>query len=514
MNEISKSIINSKTFGKNDAIVLGFSGGPDSLCLLHALNNLKVQMNLTIIPIHINHMLRPGDCDLEQSHAEAICSSLGLSCKSIRVDCRAVALKHHISDEEAGRLIRYSVFSDVSTTLLKDGFERSHIKIAVAHNQDDQVETVLFRIMRGTGIHGLAGIPKIRGDKNGFKIIRPLLEVSRNEIEQYIESNKLEPNIDSSNDKPIYSRNKIRLELIPLLEDEYNSSIKAAVTRLAELANEDEDYFHKQAIEKLKSMRTDGAMRYKISEFARLHIAIKRRIVWELFRQLDDIEASYELINAVVSVAESGSPSARCNLPKGWVAERQYDELVFYIASDINNLQNDSIPVDLYKVKASVISREDYEIVKKHSLTDSDIKYAIFDFDMLLAAHGINKADVDTETFEILEEKISNENKMDETKAMPYLENTLHRFLKLRSRKPGDTINTRNGDKKIQDLLVDEKVPKSLRAGIKMVAFGNEILWVLPDENFKNNLYKKKGKYSQKYQISDKAERLLFLETQ
>lgn len=504
MEEISKKIIASNTINKGDAIVVGFSGGPDSLCLLHTLNNLKSEMNLTLRPVHINHMFRPGDCDLEQAHAEAICSSLGLACKSLQIDCRAVARQQKLSDEEAGRLIRYQAFSAAATALSNEGFGRSQIKIAVAHNADDQAETILFRIMRGTGIHGLTGIPKIRTDENGYQIVRPLLEVSRAEINQYIAVNKLKPNMDSSNNQPLYSRNRIRLELIPFLEKEYNNSIKSALTRLAELASEEESYIEGETKAQLNAMSTEEPLRYDISSFRACHIAIKKRIAWEVVQKLEGVEASFEIINSIVRVIESDNPSARLDLPKGWIIERQYNEVLFSHDEEADNScdckQHNCVSENVDKtsgeepqLKIIVIRHTEFAMIKKEMNGADNWKFAVFDFDKFLSAHGLEDRTLDSRS-----SSLSN-----------ILEN-----IKVRSRRSGDSIQTNNGSKKIQDLLVDEKVPKSHRDKIKVVAYGSEILWVLPDKNFKNDLYKKKGKYSQKYQISDKAERLLFLETQ
>ena len=186
---IMDSIIDSNLIEENSVIVVGFSGGPDSLCLLHALASIADVYNLTLVPVHINHKLRP-EADEEQIRAAKMCEKMGLDCNVFEVDCKAIAEELHISTEEAGRYIRYEIFDDVCEDLQAEGVEHDKIYVAVAHNADDQSETVLFRLLRGTGPTGLEGMPLTRATEKGFLLIRPLLGVTRKEIEQYIEDRK------------------------------------------------------------------------------------------------------------------------------------------------------------------------------------------------------------------------------------------------------------------------------------------------------------------------------------
>ena len=242
MNGIIKKIIDSKTVENGDKVIVGFSGGPDSLTLLHALNSAKEELGISIYAVHINHKIRPVDCDVEAEHARRICIELGIPFKLVICDCKEIAERERISEEEAGRKVRYEAFSDMAYELERCGTPRDRIKIAVAQNADDQVETVLFHILRGTAVRGLAGIPIRRLDERGYIVIRPLLDISRTEIEGYINDCDLKPSMDKSNEKPIYSRNKIRLELIPELERDYNPSFRKAITRLSESAACDDEY--------------------------------------------------------------------------------------------------------------------------------------------------------------------------------------------------------------------------------------------------------------------------------
>ena len=146
-NYVIDSIIDSGLIKHGSYIIVGFSGGPDSLCMLHSLAQIADSYDLTLIPVHINHLLRP-EAGEEAQNAADICDRLGLECECFEVDCKQTAKEMKVSTEEAGRFIRYQIFDDVASSLLDDGIPREKILIAVAHNADDQSETVLFRLLR------------------------------------------------------------------------------------------------------------------------------------------------------------------------------------------------------------------------------------------------------------------------------------------------------------------------------------------------------------------------------
>ena len=165
-HSIIDTIIDGGLITEGAHIIIGLSGGPDSLCLLHSLSQIADSMNLTLIPVHINHKLRP-EADEEEENVIRICDRLGLECESFEADCKGVADELRISTEEAGRQIRYDIFDEVASQVESGGVPRSKIMIAVAHNADDQAETVLFRLIRGTAAHGLAGMPVVRNSEAG-----------------------------------------------------------------------------------------------------------------------------------------------------------------------------------------------------------------------------------------------------------------------------------------------------------------------------------------------------------
>ena len=226
----------------NDKIVIGVSGGPDSITLLNVLNNLKEKLNIQIYVAHINHMIRK-EADEETEYVKEFCKKINVECFCKKVDVQKEAKKQKIGTEEAGRNIRYAFFYEVAKKV-------DASKIATAHNSNDNAETVLMNIIRGTSVSGLTGIDAQRG-----MIIRPLIEIERSEIEEYCQTENLSPKIDKSNYENVYTRNKIRNILIPFIKTEFNPNIIDGINRLSSLATEEEQFVNKiveTEFEKLK----------------------------------------------------------------------------------------------------------------------------------------------------------------------------------------------------------------------------------------------------------------------
>jgi len=237
---VRNTIINNHLIEKGEHIVIGLSGGPDSVCLFHILCQLREELGIRLYAVHINHGLRPGAADEDQKYTEDLCARYQVPCRTFSFDVTRIARESGMSSEDAGRKVRYQSFFEVADQIENE--TGGSIKIAVAQNMNDQAETVLMRILRGTGTEGLVGIEYLRTEKNRG-IIRPLLDVTRAEIELYCKENGLDPRIDLTNLEPIYTRNKIRLELLPYLSENYNGNIVAALNRLSRIAKEDKDYF-------------------------------------------------------------------------------------------------------------------------------------------------------------------------------------------------------------------------------------------------------------------------------
>ena len=468
-NLIIDSIIDSELINPGSVVIVGLSGGPDSLCLLHALYSISDAYELTLVPVHINHKLRP-EADDEAMHVGMICDKMDLDCEMFEIDCNEVAETLGISTEEAGREIRYNIFDEVAEDIIEEGVEEERVVIALGHNADDQAETVLFRFIRGTGIHGLAGIPPYRISERGHTIVRPLLAIKREEIEQYIADNKLKPNIDKSNSENTYTRNKIRNELIPYLEEKYNPNIREAMRRYASMASMDDSLITEIAFTVMDDEITidddSATVTLDAGELCDNHPAVLSRVVRIVLCIIGlESEITYELVTALMDLIYSDDPSSSINLPQGFVAYREYDDLI------ITEAEQEIIrPDESIEIQPQVIMLSDFH-------PDEDVPYAAFDFDKFNEEHPGKIGD-----------------------------------LVLRTRQEGDYLPIRNGNKKIQDVLVDDKVIKNARDSLLMVAIGDEVLWILPSEYFNKEQEAKKGKFSPKYHIDDTTERVLFIE--
>lgn len=469
-NRIIDKIIDSGLIQEGSHIIIGLSGGPDSLCLLHSLAQLADSFDLTLVPVHVNHKLR-AEADAEEDNVVKICDRLGLECETFEADCKGLADELKISTEEAGRQIRYEIFDEVAAQIEADGVPKSRIMIAVAHNADDQAETVLFRLLRGTGVHGLSGMPVVRNSESGYTIARPLIDIERTEIEDYIKENRLHPNIDASNMTVDYTRNRIRNELIPYLEKNYNPSVKQALRRYAELAELDDALLNEIAISAL-----DGHIAFEheperilldIEDMKMNPLSINTRIMGFILQTMRlEKYGSYELISQLTQLIYTDNPSASVDMPLGARAYREYDTIIFGDAGEETQIAPDSN----LRMVPQVMMIKDFH-------PDEDYMYAAFDFDKFNKAHP---------------------GKVGE--------------LRLRTRREGDYLPMKKGSKKIQDLLVDSKVMKRARDSILMVAIGSEILWILPSKYFAGKNEQEKGRFSPKYHITDKTERVLFIE--
>ena len=269
-NKVLKTIEKYNMINNGEKVVVAVSGGPDSICLLNILNNIKDKLNIKIVVAHVNHSLRE-EANEETEYVKNFCKKLNIECYIKKVDILEISKKKKIGTEEAGRKERYNFFDEVFSKTKSD-------RIATAHNLNDNAETVLMNIIRGSGLSGLKGIEKVRD----YKYIRPLIEISRKEIEEYCKENKLEPKYDKSNKENIYTRNKIRNILIPLLEKEFNPNIVKSISKLSELAKLDNEYFNniiKSEYNRIKLEENNNEIILNLKEFNKLNNVIKSRLI-------------------------------------------------------------------------------------------------------------------------------------------------------------------------------------------------------------------------------------------
>ena len=275
MNNLEKKIL--KTINENnliengDKIVLAVSGGPDSIAMLNSLNNIKANslLNFEIFVAHVNHMIREEAGEDEQ-FVKDFCKKIDVQFFSKSIDVKLIANNNKIGLEEAGRIARYDFFDEVQKMT-------SANKIAIAHNKNDSVETVIMHALRGSGTYGLHGIEAING-----KYIRPLIECEREEIEQYCKENNIEARIDKTNFENLYTRNKVRNVAIPYVKKEFNPNIIETISRLSDLIKQQDEFvdeFVENAFEDIKVEEDEKQIVLNLKMFNLQNKVIKSKLI-------------------------------------------------------------------------------------------------------------------------------------------------------------------------------------------------------------------------------------------
>jgi tRNA(Ile)-lysidine synthase len=255
------------------SLAVGVSGGADSMCLLEILSKLKVEYDIIIKAVHLNHNIRGDEALRDQKAVEAFCKKLGIECLIYSVDIPSLAKEMGIGEEECGRIKRYECFSDVGCDA-----------VATAHTLSDSIETMMFNLIRGTGVKGLCGIPPKRDN-----IIRPLIECSRNEIENYCKENHISYVTDSTNLSDDYTRNYIRHNIIPAF-GKINESFESAIAGTLETLKNENAFIESSKNSLIENSKSDGD--FKTSEFINAHSAVRRRALAEILSlyMIKDIE--------------------------------------------------------------------------------------------------------------------------------------------------------------------------------------------------------------------------------
>ena len=236
-NKVLETIKKFNLILNGEKLVLGVSGGPDSIAMLDIFNEIrqeeKNKLKFDIVVAHINHMIRE-EAKEDEEYVKKFCEEKNIEFYSKSIDIQEFANNNKIGTEEAGRIARYKFFDEI--------LEKTNSnKIAIAHNKNDNAETIIMNVIRGSGVSGLKGIEAKRG-----KYIRPLIECERFEIEEYCKEKQLEPRIDKTNFENEYTRNKIRNVVIPYIKQEFNPNIIETLNRLSELVSEEEEYINRQ----------------------------------------------------------------------------------------------------------------------------------------------------------------------------------------------------------------------------------------------------------------------------
>ncbi len=317
LDKVKGAIRKYNLISKGDLVLVAVSGGADSVCLLYLLKGLSRKMSFRLHVAHLDHMLR-RDSGRDVQFVDSLTRKLKLPITIGRLNVRALDRKGSL--EEVAREARLDFLFKVAKGI---GAE----KIALAHNLDDQAETVLMRLLRGTGLLGLSGISPKRNFQ-GFTVIRPLIGVQRREIKAFLNKRGVDACIDKTNLKNIYFRNKVRNNLIPLLEKEYNPNVKELLSNMAEMIALDYDYLEGIALRLVKGK--PGLV--VLSGFLKLHPAIQRLVLRLNIAQLQGStrRISYQHIREIEDLIFNRPKNSIVDLPKGISVVRKAKNVVFY----------------------------------------------------------------------------------------------------------------------------------------------------------------------------------------
>lgn len=424
-----------------DKVLVALSGGPDSVCLLHILSELRELLHIEVYAAHVNHCLRGESALKDEAYVEELCKNLNIKCFVKRVDINKISEEQNISTEMAGREERYKFFEEIKN-------EYSLDKIAIAHNANDQAETLIMRALRGTGIEGLVGIKSVR---DGI-FIRPILILRRKEIEEYCKINNLNPRIDETNLEEIYSRNKIRLKAIPFIEENFNPDIVTTLNRLAYSCSKDVEFIQEEVEKRFPKLciKENHSILIKEEAFNEKEALLTRIIKKALF-EVSSKHNNFELkhIQDIIALKDKGT-GKQINITNGVIALNEYGDIRIKLVDSkkakenkVLNLEN--IKDELDKNQKVVIEDDilgNYELIvedlKKGEKFSKDRFIKSFDYD-----------------------KISN--------------------IDIRFRQNGDKIIPlgMKSSKKLKDIFINNKVPKEERDFIPLVLFNNEIAWIV-----------------------------------
>jgi len=411
-----------------EAVLVGLSGGPDSVCLLAVLDRLKDAFDLTLHAVYVDHNLRPVETPAEIAFCMELCEKLKVDFRVKSIDVKGHIKEHGGNKQEAARDLRYRAFHETAREIRAD-------IISLAHNADDQAETVFMRLIRGAGPSGLAGIPAKRG-----AVIRPLLEIERKDIEAFLESENIRYVVDSSNLRADYFRNRFRLMIMPELK-KMNPNLIQGVNNTVSILQEEERYLGiivTKTLMKMISRKTDSRIELFLSPMESMDIVILRRL---LRRSLDETEGlrgtGFAHIEEIIRLVREGSSGDRIYLPKGVRVIKDYSLLVITserprtIASSAMDVPGEAAIVGAGAVVKAYFEEEAGDF--------GDGKTSV-----LLDAAGMD---------------------------FP---------LRIGPRRPGDYFFPFGFGKrkKLQDFFVDEKVPREDRDSVPIVLSGEDIIWV------------------------------------
>jgi tRNA(Ile)-lysidine synthase len=429
---------------KGDTVLVALSGGPDSVCLLNILEELRSAYSLTICVAHLNHQIRGKAADRDAEFVRRTAEQKGHAFVESSADVKAFAREKKLSVEEAGRKLRYEF-------LLRSALSLGANRVAVGHNADDQAETILMRLIRGTGPHGLAGIPPVRGlgGPEGPKVIRPLINVWRTDIIRHVRARKLKYRRDATNESPEYLRNKIRLELLPHLQKEYNPRIKQRLASVASLLAAENDLIKGEAAllaEEVTIEREPGWIVFDADLLRAFHPALRKRIVLEMVLLAKPDAPMLEASHYADADALIRSPAGRLDLPGGLRLE---------VSAGAGLMSETGRRARVPRGSFAVPIGGKMVVPALNLIVRTKVMTGIKSPARLAKLCTPNRQYFDLDAVRVP--------------------------LEIRFRRPGDSFRPLGGrgSKKLKDFFIDKKVPRFLRDRMPLLLSDGKIMWVM-----------------------------------
>ncbi len=478
LKKVQGTIRKYQMLTSNTRLVVAVSGGPDSATLLDLLFRLRPKYDLRLSVAHLNHGLRGREADLEAEWVKKFASKLGIPVISDTFNVSALAKEKRLSLEEAGRRARYDFLEEVANRM-------GASKIALAHTASDQAETLLMRLMRGSGLDGLSAIPPIRD-----KIIRPLIEVFRGEIQDYCRENSLQPCFDSSNMETSFLRNRVRLNLIPYLSQEYGDQIERILFQTTNLLRQDSEYLKKETERVFRSVleekRSEGLVLNE-EKLSCLHPALQRRVLRKAIEKIkgDLKEIAFDHIVSIVELYETKKPG-QLDLPHGLAIRHRYGNLLIKKGKEksLTFVRNLVIPGTTKLTELNLAL--DTELISASSEVSPQK-----DRPKRLGQQFISSGRWGSLRSLASVKKIKSDQISDFPEPEAWFDlDKLEKPLYLRTREDGDRFHPlgMKGSKKIKDFFIDVKIPLEQRKRIPLLISKDKLVWIVGyriDERFR-----------------------------
>jgi len=462
-NKVFSYIEDNQMLSPGDRVTAGVSGGADSVCLLFVLLKWAEKHPLQISVVHVNHQIR-REAGEDEAFVRRLCLEQGIPFYSETVDVKEMAGRNKISEEEAGRMVRYAAFERIRK-------ETGAGKIAVAHNMNDQAETMLFHLFRGSGLNGLGGIRPVRGI-----IIRPLLCLGRNEIEAYLQVRGISYCVDDTNFGDDYARNRIRHHILPYAEQEIAPGCIKNMSQTALMLKETEEYL---ALETEKARlgcvtETGTAIRVEAGDFLKLPAVIQKRLLYTMLKKfaMTEKNITYVHIENVLTLF-TGATGRIIMLPYDIRCRRQYREVIFDKSNECGTDKVKFEPITI--IKEALLQNE----ISCHLENYGEISLQVFNCQKSLHNIPFRRC----------------------TKWFDY--DKINQSMQLRTRMGGDYFYFRSSPdglmrhKKVKEYMITEKIPVTDRDQMILLTEGNHVIWVLG------------YRISEYYKISENTKRIL-----